>query len=271
MPLAIPVVVGAVAGAASAAAGFAIAGSIIVGSIVVGAVAGAVVGGIQAAVTGGNILEGVLFGTVGGAVGGALAGWGMEAMGWAGEGTAGSEAAIQAAYDKEFVELGGGVYQGQAAAGAGMGTAEQLAVQGGMAALSAGLKSDPETPYSQTKEGVEAELASRQKIAEIQAGAARGGGSSGAVEAAAINAAQRQREAELNASLTREKMKQDASEFDKTLAQRKQELERPIEEANAARARQRETSIGLTLMRKQKQAEAAAQQSTEQYQEDLLA
>ena len=67
-----------------------------------------------------------------------------------------------------------------------------------------------------------------------------GAGASAQLEAARVAAEQRMAEAELQATLTREKMGQDASEFQKSIAQRNIELERPIQEYYANLRRQRD-------------------------------
>ena len=68
--------------------------------------------------------------------------------------------------------------------------------------------------------------------------------------------------AELQATLTREKMNKDASEFQKSIAQRNIELERPIQEYYANLRRQRETATGLTLARKLREQAAPSTTTT---------
>ena len=140
---------------------------------------------------------------------------------------------------------------------------EMMLAQGGIGAVSQALAPEQETPFGQTEAGVKAELESREKIAAMQAETA-GAGASAQLEAARVAAEQRMAEAELQATLTREKMDQDASEFQKSIAQRNIELERPIQEYYANLRRQRETATGLTLARKlREQAAPAATTTTE--------
>lgn len=260
MPVAIPVIAGAIAGYASAAVGFTIAGSFLLGSMVVGAVVGGIVGGIQSAVEGGDILEGVLYGAVGGAAGGAIGG-AIESFAF---GVGGGEAGVTGLSDYAGVTTAPSVaaekkaaadaaalakFEGTTVAKEGIGATELMLTQGGIAGLSGLMSEDPELPYSQTEAGQKAELESRERIAKLQAESA-GAGSGASVAAASIAAQQRREEALLQAQLTREKMARDATEFEKTLAQRNIELERPIQEQYASLARQRETASGLTIARK---------------------
>jgi len=249
--LALPAIAGAVGGyvAVGYGAGF-------LGAMVVGAVVGAAVGGIQAAVTKGNIGEGILFGAVGGAVGGAIGGWAAGAGPgfWAGSTTT-TTAPTQTVLPGGIPSSSSALSSAPATKTGGLlglgSTSEALLVGGAMSAAGALMTPDQEIPYGQTQAGFEAELALKDKIAQLQADSASSG-SSGAVAAARLAAEQRQREAELNAQLTREQMAQSGSEFHKSLAQRKAELERPIEEANLARKRRIATAEGLSLANKRK-------------------
>ena len=138
---------------------------------------------------------------------------------------------------------------------------EMMLAQGGIGAVSQALAPEQETPFGQTEAGVKAELESREKIAAMQAETADAGAGA-QLEAARIAAEQRMAEAELQAALTREKMDQDASEFQKSIAQRNIELERPIQEYYANLRRQRETATGLTLARKLREQAAPATTTT---------
>ena len=146
--------------------------------------------------------------------------------------------------------------------GGGVTMGEMMLAQGGIGAVSQALAPEQETPFGQTEAGVKAELESREKIAAMQAETA-GAGASAQLEAARVAAEQRMAEAELQATLTREKMDQDASEFQKSIAQRNIELERPIQEDYAKLRRQRETATGLTLARKLREQAAPATTTTE--------
>lgn len=275
MPAALPLVAGALAGFGAGA----MFGVSIVGAVAIGAIAGGVVGGIQAAIEGGDILEGVLYGAVGGAVGGAIGGaisaytFGVSAAPTAattGTGPAavsGSSVPLDGvAGVKAYAGIGAegaaaGAAGGGGAAGSGVTMGEMMLAQGGIGAVSQALAPEQETPFGQTEAGVKAELESREKIAAMQASTA-GAGASAQLEAARVAAEQRMAEAELQATLTREKMDQDASEFQKSIAQRNIELERPIQEYYANLRRQRETATGLTLARKLREQAAPATTTT---------
>ena len=260
MPAALPALGGILAGFGAVSFGFT---TTIVGTTLVGAIAGGVIGGIQSAIEGGDILEGVLYGSVGGAVGGAIGG-AISAYSFGVGGIPGQEAALAAG--KAAPETGIGAVKAYTGIGGGAKTViadgtkevvkeggvtmgEMMLAQGGIGAVSQALAPEQETPFGQTEAGVKAELESREKIAAMQAETA-GAGASAQLEAARVAAEQRMAEAELQATLTREKMDQDASEFQKSIAQRNIELERPIQEYYANLRRQRETATGLTLARK---------------------
>ena len=260
MPAALPALGGILAGFGAVSLGFT---TTIVGTALVGAIAGGVIGGIQSAIEGGDILEGVLYGSVGGAVGGAIGGAiGAYSFGIQTEGMA--AASIPAEGGKtgltSYLDVGGSSLFGgketviteggkEVVRGGGVTMGEMMLAQGGIGAVSQALAPEQETPFGQTEAGVKAELESREKIASMQASTA-GAGASAQLEAARVAAEQRMAEAELQATLTREKMGQDASEFQKSIAQRNIELERPIQEYYANLRRQRETATGLTLARK---------------------
>ena len=260
MPAALPALGGLLAGFGAVSLGFT---TTIVGTALVGAIAGGVIGGIQSAIEGGDILEGVLYGSVGGAVGGAIGGAiGAYSFGIQTEGMA--AASIPAEGGKtgltSYLDVGGSSLFGgketviteggkEVVRGGGVSMGEMMLAQGGIGAVSQALAPEQETPFGQTEAGVKAELESREKIASMQASTA-GAGASAQLEAARVAAEQRMAEAELQATLTREKMGQDASEFQKSIAQRNIELERPIQEYYANLRRQRETATGLTLARK---------------------
>ena len=268
MPAALPALGGILAGFGAVSFGFT---TTIVGTALVGAIAGGVIGGIQSAIEGGDILEGVLYGSVGGAVGGAIGG-AISAYSFGVGGIPGQEAALAAG--KAAPETGMGAVKAYTGIGGGANTVisggtkevvkeggvtmgEMMLAQGGIGAVSQALAPEQETPFSQTEAGVKAELESREKIAAMQAETA-GAGASAQLEAARVAAEQRMAEAELQATLTREKMDQDASEFQKSIAQRNIELERPIQEYYANLRRQRETATGLTLARKLREQAAPA-------------
>ena len=260
MPAALPALGGLLAGFGAVSLGFT---TTIVGTALVGAIAGGVIGGIQSAIEGGDILEGVLYGSVGGAVGGAIGGAiGAYSFGIQTEGMA--AASIPAEGGKtgltSYLDVGGSSLFGgketviteggkEVVKEGGVTMGEMMLAQGGIGAVSQALAPEQETPFGQTEAGVKAELESREKIASMQASTA-GAGASAQLEAARVAAEQRMAEAELQATLTREKMGQDASEFQKSIAQRNIELERPIQEYYANLRRQRETATGLTLARK---------------------
>ena len=260
MPAALPSLGGILAGFGAVSLGFT---TTIVGTSLVGAIAGGVIGGIQSAIEGGDILEGVLYGSVGGAVGGAIGGAiGAYSFGIQTEGMA--AASIPAEGGKtgltSYLDVGGSSLFGgketviteggkEVVKEGGVTMGEMMLAQGGIGAVSQALAPEQETPFGQTEAGVKAELESREKIAAMQAETA-GAGASAQLEAARVAAEQRMAEAELQATLTREKMDQDASEFQKSIAQRNIELERPIQEYYANLRRQRETATGLTLARK---------------------
>ena len=260
MPAALPALGGILAGFGAVSLGFT---TTIVGTALVGAIAGGVIGGIQSAIEGGDILEGVLYGSVGGAVGGAIGGAiGAYSFGIQTEGMA--AASIPAEGGKtgltSYLDVGGSSLFGgketviteggkEVVKEGGVTMGEMMLAQGGIGAVSQALAPEQETPFGQTEAGVKAELESREKIASMQASTA-GAGASAQLEAARVAAEQRMAEAELQATLTREKMGQDASEFQKSIAQRNIELERPIQEYYANLRRQRETATGLTLARK---------------------
>ena len=260
MPAALPALGGILAGFGAVSLGFT---TTIVGTALVGAIAGGVIGGIQSAIEGGDILEGVLYGSVGGAVGGAIGGAiGAYSFGIQTEGMA--AASIPAEGGKtgltSYLDVGGSSLFGgketviteggkEVVKEGGVTMSEMMLAQGGIGAVSQALAPEQETPFGQTEAGVKAELESREKIASMQASTA-GAGASAQLEAARVAAEQRMAEAELQAKLTREKMGQDASEFQKSIAQRNIELERPIQEYYANLRRQRETATGLTLARK---------------------
>ena len=260
MPAALPALGGILAGFGAVSLGFT---TTIVGTALVGAIAGGVIGGIQSAIEGGDILEGVLYGSVGGAVGGAIGGAiGAYSFGIQTEGMA--AASIPAEGGKtgltSYLDVGGSSLFGgketviteggkEVVKEGGVTMGEMMLAQGGIGAVSQALAPEQETPFGQTEAGVKAELESREKIASMQASTA-GAGASAQLEAARVAAEQRMAEAELQATLTREKMDQDASEFQKSIAQRNIELERPIQEYYANLRRQRETATGLTLARK---------------------
>ena len=272
MPAALPALGGILAGFGAVSFGFT---TTIVGTALVGAIAGGVIGGIQSAIEGGDILEGVLYGSVGGAVGGAIGG-AISAYSFGVGGIPGQEAALAAG--KAVPETGMGAVKAYTGIGGGANTAisggtkevvkeggvtmgEMMLAQGGIGAVSQALAPEQETPFGQTEAGVKAELESREKIAAMQAETA-GAGASAQLEAARVAAEQRMAEAELQATLTREKMDQDASEFQKSIAQRNIELERPIQEYYANLRRQRETATGLTLARKLREQAAPATTTT---------
>lgn len=272
MPAALPALGGILAGFGAVSFGFT---TTIVGTALVGAVAGGVIGGIQSAIEGGDILEGVLYGSVGGAVGGAIGGAiGAYSFGIQTEGMA--AASIPAEGGKtgltSYLDVGGSSLFGgketviteggkEVVKGGGVTIGEMMLAQGGIGAVSQALAPEQETPFGQTEAGVKAELESREKIAAMQAETA-GAGASAQLEAARVAAEQRMAEAELQATLTREKMDQDASEFQKSIAQRNIELERPIQEYYANLRRQRETATGLTLARKLREQAAPATTTT---------
>ena len=268
MPAALPALGGILAGFGAVSLGFT---TTIVGTALVGAIAGGVIGGIQSAIEGGDILEGVLYGSVGGAVGGAIGGAiGAYSFGIQTEGMA--AASIPAEGGKtgltSYLDVGGSSLFGgketviteggkEVVKEGGVTMGEMMLAQGGIGAVSQALAPEQETPFGQTEAGVKAELESREKIAAMQAETA-GAGASAQLEAARVAAEQRMAEAELQATLTREKMGQDASEFQKSIAQRNIELERPIQEYYANLRRQRETATGLTLARKLREQAAPA-------------
>ena len=272
MPAALPALGGILAGFGAVSLGFT---TTIVGTALVGAIAGGVIGGIQSAIEGGDILEGVLYGSVGGAVGGAIGGAiGAYSFGIQTEGMA--AASIPAEGGKtgltSYLDVGGSSLFGgketviteggkEVVKEGGVTMGEMMLAQGGIGAVSQALAPEQETPFSQTEAGVKAELESREKIAAMQAETA-GAGASAQLEAARVAAEQRMAEAELQATLTREKMDQDASEFQKSIAQRNIELERPIQEYYANLRRQRETATGLTLARKLREQAAPATTTT---------
>ena len=272
MPAALPALGGILAGFGAVSFGFT---TTIVGTALVGAIAGGVIGGIQSAIEGGDILEGVLYGSVGGAVGGAIGGAiGAYSFGIQTEGMA--AASIPAEGGKtgltSYLDVGGSSLFGgketviteggkEVVKEGGVTMGEMMLAQGGIGAVSQALAPEQETPFGQTEAGVKAELESREKIAAMQAETA-GAGASAQLEAARVAAEQRMAEAELQATLTREKMDQDASEFQKSIAQRNIELERPIQEYYANLRRQRETATGLTLARKLREQAAPATTTT---------
>ena len=280
MPAALPALGGILAGFGAGAMGITVFGLGALGSaMAIGAITGGVVGGIQSAIEGGDILEGVLYGSVGGAVGGAIGGainaytFGVSAAPTAattGTGPAavsGSSVPLDGmAGVKAYAGIGAegsaaGALGGGEVAGSGVTMGEMMLAQGGIGAVSQALAPEQETPFGQTEAGVKAELESREKIAAMQAETA-GAGASAQLEAARVAAEQRMAEAELQATLTREKMNQDASEFQKSIAQRNIELERPIQEYYANLRRQRETATGLTLARKLREQAAPATTTT---------
>lgn len=276
MPAALPALGGILAGFGAGAMGITVFGLGALGSaMAIGAITGGVVGGIQSAIEGGDILEGVLYGSVGGAVGGAIGG-AISAYSFGVGGIPGQEAALAAG--KAAPETGMGAVKAYTGIGGGANTVisdgtkevvkeggvtmgEMMLAQGGIGAVSQALAPEQETPFGQTEAGVKAELESREKIAAMQAETA-GAGASAQLEAARVAAEQRMAEAELQATLTREKMDQDASEFQKSIAQRNIELERPIQEYYANLRRQRETATGLTLARKLREQAAPATTTT---------
>ena len=274
MPAALPALGGILAGFGAVSFGFT---TTIVGTALVGAIAGGVIGGIQSAIEGGDILEGVLYGSVGGAVGGAIGGaisaysFGIQTEGMAAASipAEGGKTGLTSYLDVGGSSLFGGketvITEGgkEVVKEGGVTMGEMMLAQGGIGAVSQALAPEQETPFGQTEAGVKAELESREKIAAMQAETA-GAGASAQLEAARVAAEQRMAEAELQATLTREKMDQDASEFQKSIAQRNIELERPIQEYYANLRRQRETATGLTLARKlREQAAPAATTTTE--------
>ena len=276
MPAALPALGGILAGFGAVSFGFT---TTIVGTTLVGAIAGGVIGGIQSAIEGGDILEGVLYGSVGGAVGGAIGGainaytFGVSTAPTAattGTGTAATSGSAVTVDGMAGVKAYAGIGAEGAASSSlsgpvvekgGVTMGEMMLAQGGIGAVSQALAPEQETPFSQTEAGVKAELESREKIAAMQAETA-GAGASAQLEAARVAAEQRMAEAELQATLTREKMDQDASEFQKSIAQRNIELERPIQEYYANLRRQRETATGLTLARKLREQAAPATTTT---------
>ena len=272
MPAALPALGGILAGFGAVSLGFT---TTIVGTALVGAIAGGVIGGIQSAIEGGDILEGVLYGSVGGAVGGAIGGaigaysFGIQTEGMAAAGipAEGGKTGLTSYLDVGGSSLFGGketvITEGgkEVVKEGGVTMGEVMLAQGGIGAVSQTLAPEQETPFSQTEAGVKAELESREKIAAMQASTA-GAGASAQLEAARVAAEQRMAEAELQATLTREKMSQDASEFQKSIAQRNIELERPIQEYYANLRRQRETATGLTLARKLREQAAPATTTT---------
>ena len=272
MPAALPALGGILAGFGAVSFGFT---TTIVGTALVGAIAGGVIGGIQSAIEGGDILEGVLYGSVGGAVGGAIGGaigaysFGIQTKGMAAASipAEGGKTGLTSYLDVGGSSLFGGketvITEGgkEVVKEGGVTMGEMMLAQGGIGAVSQALAPEQETPFGQTEAGVKAELESREKIAAMQAETA-GAGASAQPEAARIAAEQRMAEAELQATLTREKMDQDASEFQKSIAQRNIELERPIQEYYANLRRQRETATGLTLARKLREQAAPATTTT---------
>ena len=260
MPAALPALGGLLAGFGAVSLGFT---TTIVGTALVGAIAGGVIGGIQVAIEHGDVLEGILYGAVGGAVGGAIGGaigaysFGIQTEGMAAAGipAEGGKTGLTSYLDVGSSSLFGGketvITEGgkEVVKEGGVTMGEVMLAQGGIGAVSQALAPEQETPFGQTEAGVKAELESREKIASMQASTA-GAGASAQLEAARVAAEQRMAEAELQAKLTREKMGQDASEFQKSIAQRNIELERPIQEYYANLRRQRETATGLTLSRK---------------------
>ena len=273
MPAALPALGGILAGFGAVSLGFT---TTIVGTTLVGAIAGGVIGGIQSAIEGGDILEGVLYGSVGGAVGGAIGG-AIEAYSFGIQTEGMAAASIPAEGGKtgltSYLDVGGSSLFGgketviteggkEVVKEGGVTMGEMMLAQGGIGAVSQALTPEQETPFGQTEAGVKAELESREKIAAMQAETA-GAGASAQLEAARVAAEQRMAEAELQATLTREKMDQDASEFQKSIAQRNIELERPIQEYYANLRRQRETATGLTLARKLREQAAPATTTTE--------
>ena len=276
MPAALPLVAGALAGFGAGAMGITVFGLGALGSaMAIGAIAGGVVGGIQTAIEGGDILEGVLYGAVGGAVGGAIGGaisaysFGIQTEGMAAASipAEGGKTGLTSYLDVGGSSLFGGketvITEGgkEVVKEGGVTMGEMMLAQGGIGAVSQALAPEQETPFGQTEAGVKAELESREKIAAMQAETA-GAGASAQLEAARVAAEQRMAEAELQATLTREKMDQDASEFQKSIAQRNIELERPIQEYYANLRRQRETATGLTLARKLREQAAPATTTT---------
>ena len=273
MPAALPALGGILAGFGAVSFGFT---TTIVGTALVGAIAGGVIGGIQSAIEGGDILEGVLYGSVGGAVGGAIGGaisaysFGIQTEGMAAASipAEGGKTGLTSYLDVGGSSLFGGketvITEGgkEVVKEGGVTMGEVMLAQGGIGAVSQALAPEQETPFGQTEAGVKAELESREKIAAMQAETA-GAGASAQLEAARVAAEQRMAEAELQATLTREKMDQDASEFQKSIAQRNIELERPIQEYYANLRRQRETATGLTLARKLREQAAPATTTTE--------
>ena len=272
MPAALPALGGILAGFGAVSLGFT---TTIVGTSLVGAIAGGVIGGIQSAIEGGDILEGVLYGSVGGAVGGAIGGaisaysFGIQTEGMAAASipAEGGKTGLTSYLDVGSSSLFGGketvITEGgkEVVKEGGVTMGEMMLVQGGIGAVSQALAPEQETPFGQTEAGVKAELESREKIASMQASTA-GAGASAQLEAARVAAEQRMAEAELQATLTREKMDQDASEFQKSIAQRNIELERPIQEYYANLRRQRETATGLTLARKLREQAAPPTSAT---------
>jgi len=224
-----------------------------------GAAVGGVVGGIQTAIEGGSIFEGVLWGAVGGTVGGALGG--AVSVGFVSEMTMGayfkggvvgaegtvhpSVAARTAAQAPPPGVLAPGGSVAPPAAG-GIGTAEKLIMaQGGLGLLQGGMSGD--SGEVTEKDRLTAEL-EREKIAAQKeiAAISRGGG------ADALGVARIQQETAMKELAQREK------EFEASIKQRKEEMLSPIREAAAARARQRETLVGLKVKPKRVSEEEGA-------------
>lgn len=230
-------------------------------AVAIGAVAGAVVGGIGAAITGGDILEGVLYGTVGGAVGGYLGGafsssefslFGAAEGGGATNITAGSfiesGASEFAASGVNVTGLEGATTAASSSSGgllSGMSDMAQYGLISGGADMLKGLGTDE--AYANTKEAQDAAITAAKEKSKMELDAQK--------EIARLNAEISKTNAELSASTTREGYASQERQAADAIAQRKLELMTPIEEAAASRARARETASGLTLARKQAEAE----------------
>lgn len=232
------------------------------GAVAIGAVTGAVVGGIGAAITGGDILEGVLYGTVGGAVGGYLGGaystgefslFGASESGGttnlgAGSILEGSGASEFAASGVKLTGLEGAATTTTTSSGglfSGMSDMAQYSLISGGSEMLKGLGTTE--AYGNTKEAQDAAIAAAKEKSKMELDAQK--------EIAKLNAETAKANAELSASTTREGYASQERQAADAIAQRKLELTTPIEEAAASRARARETASGLTLARKQAEAE----------------
>lgn len=242
--------------------------------IVVGATVGAVVGGISAAVTGGSIGEGILWGAVGGAVGGGLAGLydaGTFSSIGLGGGSSTSTEALNATIANansglastseltpttfgsgalsgytapvqtlDFAKVAGGaaeVGKDAAATTAGLTAKDmmQYSMVSGLAnSAGAVLKQEP---YNTTQDYSDKQIALAKDLEASK--------ESNALAQINLSNDQKQREAELNAILTREKIAADRATALAGIDQRKLELTTPYDEAALARQRITNSIIGL--------------------------